>query len=98
VDIVLDEESDIRVSAKEPEEFGDNSLPVDFFCREEWKSISKIEAKLTSKKTIRHISASEILVIYTFFDKVSSEVEVLLFWVYRHRKIVMNYCQELYAR
>ena len=86
MDIILDEESDIGVSTEEPEELGNHSLPVDFFGREERKTISKIESELTSKKTIRHISASEVFVVDTVLDEVLTEVEILLFWVYRHRK------------
>jgi hypothetical protein len=98
MDVVLDEESDIRVTSEEPQELSDDSFPVDFFRREEWKSICEIKAKLTSEKTIRHISTSEIFIIDTVFDKVSPEVEVLLFWMDRHRKNVRNYRKELYAR
>ncbi len=84
MDIVLDQESDIGVSSEEPEEFSDYSFPVDFFGCEEWESIGKVEAELSAKKTIRHISASEIFVIYTIFYEIFSEVEVLLFWMNWH--------------
>jgi len=90
MDIILDEESDIAVPAEEPQELSDHSLPVDFFGCEEWKTLIKVESELTSEKTIRHISASEIFVVDTVLDEVSPEVEVLLFWMDRHRKIVRN--------
>lgn len=86
MDIIFDEESDIAVSAKEPEELGDDSFPVDFFRREEWESIREIESELSTEKAIGHISASEIFIIDTAVDKFTTEVEVLLFWVYWHRR------------
>ncbi len=98
MDVILDKESDIRVTTEEPEELSNHSFPVDFFGCEERETVSKVESELTSKKTIRHISTSEILVIDTVRDEVLPEVEILLFWMDRHRKIVRNYRQELYAR
>jgi hypothetical protein len=98
MDIIFDEESDIAVSTEKPEKLRDDSFPVDFLCREKRKSLVKIETKLTSEKTIRHVTATEIFIIDSFFDELFPEVEVLLFWVYWHRKNVRNYCQELYAR
>jgi hypothetical protein len=92
MDVILDEESDIGVPAEKPEELSDDSLPVDFFGREEWKTLSKVKPELTSKKTIRHISTSEILVVDTVLDEVSPEVEVLLFWMdLSHRKYMKRY-------
>lgn len=86
MDIILGEKPDIRVPTEEPEELGNDSLPVDFFGREEWESISEIESELTSEETIRHIATSEVFVVYTVLDEVSPEVEVLVFWMDRHRK------------
>jgi hypothetical protein len=86
VDTILDQKSDIRVSAKEPEELSDHSFPVDPLGREEWESILEFETKLPAEKAIRHISTSEIFVIDTIFDQVSTEVEVLFFWMDRHRR------------
>ncbi len=86
MDVILDEESDIRVTTEEPEELGNHSFPVDFFGGEEWETIREVESELTSKKTICHIATSEILVIDTARDEVLPEVEVLLFWMNRHRK------------
>lgn len=85
MDIILDEKSDIAVSSEKPEKLSDDSLPVDFLRREERKSLFEIEAKLSTEKTIRHISTSEIFIIDTIFDEISTEVEVLLFWMERHR-------------
>ena len=98
MDVVLDEESDIAVTTEEPEELSNHSFPVDFFGCEERETVSKVESELTSKKTIRHISTSEIFVVDTVIYEILTEVEILLFWMDRHRKIVRNYCQELYAR
>jgi hypothetical protein len=98
MDVILDQEPDIGVTTQEPQELCDDPLPVDFFGREEWESISKVESELSSEKTMRHVSASEILVIDTVIHEIHTEFEILLFWVYRHSKRVRNYCQELYAR
>ena len=98
MDIVLDEEPDIGVTTEEPEEFSDDPLPVDFFGSEQWESIGEVKPELSSKKTMCHVSAPEILVIDTVIHEIHTEVEILLFWVYRHRKKVRDYCQEVYAR
>lgn len=85
MDIVFYEKSDIWVASEEPQKLRDHSFPVDFFRREQRKSIFKLKAKLSPKKTIRHISTSEIFVIDTVFYEVFSEAEVLLFWMKSHR-------------
>ena len=84
MDIILYEKSDIRVSAKKPEKLRNNSLPVNFFRREERETISEIESELATEKTIRYIPTSEVFIINSRFDKLSSEVEVLFFWVLWH--------------
>jgi hypothetical protein len=81
MDVILDKKSDIGISSEEPQELCDDTFPVDFFRREERKSILKIKTKLTSKKTICHISTSKIFVIGTILDEISPEIEVLLFWM-----------------
>jgi hypothetical protein len=86
MDIIFNEESDIGVSTEKPEKLGDDSFPVDFFRRKEWESFVEIETKLTSEKTIRDITTSEIFIIDSVFDELFSEVEILLFWVDRHRR------------
>ena len=84
--VILDEKSDIRISSEKPEKFGYDSFPVYFFCREERESIRKIESKLSSKKTIRHIATSEVFIIDSVLDQFTTEIEVLLFWMIRHGK------------
>jgi hypothetical protein len=90
MDIIFDKESNIAISTEKPEKLSDDSLPVDFFRREKWESIFKVKAKLTTKKAIRHISTSEIFVIDTVFDELSTEIEILLFWVNNHKKRALN--------
>lgn len=91
MDIVLDEESDIRIPTEKPEELGHNSFPVDFFGREEWETILEIESELSPKETIGHIPTSEIFVIDTMIYELKSEIEVLLFWMERHSKNIMSF-------
>ncbi len=81
MDTVLDEELDIRVPAKEPEELSHNSFPVDTFGREERESVIEVESELSSKETVGDITTSEILIVDTVLDKFSTKIEVLLFWV-----------------
>lgn len=83
--IILDEKSDIRIPSEKPEKFGHDSFPVYFFCREEGKSIRKVESKLSSEKTIRHIATSEVFIIDSILDQFTTEIEVLLFWMVGHR-------------
>ena len=87
MDTILDEKSDIGISAKEPEKLGDDSLPVDFLRREEWESITELEAKLSSEKTLRDVTTSKIFVIDTIFDEIATEIEILLFWMESHSGI-----------
>lgn len=91
MNIILNEESDIGVTSQEPEKLRDHSFPVDLLGRKEWEAISEVETKLSSEKTIRHITTSEIFVIDTVFGKVSTKVEVLLFWVDWHGSFLKNY-------
>jgi hypothetical protein len=86
MDVIFDEESDIRVSSEKPEKLSDDSLPVDFLGREKRESIREVKSKLSSEKAIRDISTSEIFVIDTIFDEIATKIEVLLFWVKRHEK------------
>jgi hypothetical protein len=83
---VLDEKSDIAVSAEKPEKLCHDSLPVDTLGREKWKSLLEFEAKLPAEETICHISTTEIFIIDTIFYEISTKVEVLLFWMDRHRE------------
>lgn len=39
MDIIFDQEADIGLSSKEPDEFSYDSFPVNFFRREEWKTL-----------------------------------------------------------
>ncbi len=98
MDIVLDEKSDIRIPSKKPEKFCYDSFPVDLLGGKKGETFFEFESELATKKTIGYISTSEILVVDTMLDEISTKIEILLFWVYRHRKLVRNYCQELYAR
>ncbi len=84
MDIILDEKANIGISTKKPKQLCDDSFPVDFFRREEWKAVLEIEAELATEKTIGHISTSEIFIINTMFDELTTEVEVLFFWVLWH--------------
>jgi hypothetical protein len=84
MDVVLHEESDIGVTTEEPEELSDDPFPVDFFGGEEWESIREVESELSSKKTMSDVSASEILVVDTMLYELHTEIEILLFWVFRH--------------
>jgi hypothetical protein len=86
---VLDEKSDIRVSAEKPEKLGDDSFPVDTLGREEWESILEFESKLPAEETICHISTTEIFVIDAMIDELATEIEILLFWMDRHRSEVL---------
>ena len=86
MDIILDEESDIGVSAEKPEKLCDDSLPVDLFGRKEWESVCEIESELSSEETIGDIPTSEIFIIDTVFDEILSEIEILLFWMERHER------------
>lgn len=84
MDIILYEKSDIGVSAKEPEKLSDDSLPVDTLRSEQWESICEVESKLPTEEAISHISTSEIFIIDSFLYELTTEIEVLLFWVDRH--------------
>ena len=85
MDTILDEKSYIGVSAEEPEKLSDDSLPVDTLGSKEWKTLIKLKPKLPTEEAIRDISTSEIFIIDTIFDEISTEIEVLLFWMERHR-------------
>ena len=97
MDTILDEKSYIGVSAEEPEKLSDDSFPVDTLRGEKWESIWKIEPKLPTEEAIRDISTSEIFIVDTIFDEISTEIEVLLFWMERHRKEDYE-IRELYPR
>ena len=97
MDTILDEKSYIGVSVEEPEKLSDDSLPVDALRGEKWESLIKLKTKLPTEEAIRDISTSEIFVIDTIFDEISTEVEVLLFWMERHRKEDYE-MRELYPR
>ena len=86
MDIILDEESNIRIPSQKPEKLSDDSFPVYTFGREEGKSISKIKSELSSEETIRDVSTSEVFVIDTIFNQISTEFEVLDFRVLAHKK------------
>jgi hypothetical protein len=86
VDVIFYEEANIRVSAKKPEKFCNDSFPVDFLGREKWESLTELEAKLPSEKTLRDITTSEVFVIDAILEEVSTEIKILLFWMDRHRR------------
>ena len=91
MDVIFYEKSDIAVSSEKPEKLGDDSFPVDFFRREKWKSICVVEPELPTEEAVGDIPTSEIFVVDTVFDEFLTEVEILLFWMERHRKKVMEY-------
>jgi hypothetical protein len=78
----------IGVSAEEPEKLSHDTFPVDLLGREEWETVSEIETKLSSEKTIGDIATSEIFVVDTMLDQFATEIEVLLFWMDRHGYIL----------
>jgi hypothetical protein len=80
--IIFDKKPNIRVTSQKPEELCYYPLPVDLLGRKERESVLKIEPKLSTKKTIRYISASEIFVIDTTFYKLFPQVEILIFWMF----------------
>ena len=97
MDTILDEKSYIGVSAEEPEELRYYSFPVDTLRGEKWESLIKLNTKLPTEEAIRDISTSEIFIVDTICDEISTEVEVLLFWMERHRKEDYE-MRELYPR
>lgn len=91
MNIVLYKKTDIRITTKKPEKFCDDSFPVDLLGCEKWETFFEFKPELTTKETIGHISTSEIFVVDTMFDEVSTEVKILLFWMKRHRKNIMSF-------
>jgi len=86
MDVIFYEKTYVRVSTEEPDQLRNDSLPVDFLRRQQWKPILKVEAKLSPKKTVRYIATSEIFIIDSIFDQIESEIEILLFWMLSHRR------------
>ena len=97
MDIIFDQEANIRISSEKPEKLGDHSFPVDFFRREKRESIYEVEPKLPTEEAIGDITTSEIFVIYTILDEFLTESEILGFWMESHRKRGYG-LRELYPR
>lgn len=87
MDVILYEKSYIRIPSKEPEELGHDSFPVDFFGREQGESIREFESKLSTEETIGYIAGTEIFIIDTMFDKITTEIEILMFRM-SHKRVL----------
>src|SRR3989344_453632 len=89
VDVVVDEVFDICLSRHEPIQLMQNTLPVNFFGCEQWKSLREIESYLTAEKAIVRFTMSGIDLSVSRVEEFPHQVEVLIFGMARaHMRIL----------